>query len=43
MVSIMKAPNTYTREDVAEINCHGGITVTRKNSGAGAAERSKAG
>lgn len=30
MVSIMKAPNTYTREDVAEINCHGGITVTRK-------------
>ena len=27
---IMKAPNTYTREHVVEINCHGGITVTRK-------------
>ena len=26
----MRAPSTYTREDVAEINCHGGITVTRK-------------
>ena len=30
LVSVMKAPNTYTREDVAEINCHGGILVTRK-------------
>jgi tRNA modification GTPase len=30
MVTIMRAPSTYTREDVAEINCHGGITVTRK-------------
>ncbi len=25
LVSIMKAPNTYTCENVAEINCHGGI------------------
>lgn len=25
LVMIMKAPNTYTREDVVEINCHGGI------------------
>lgn len=25
LVSIMRAPNTYTCEDVAEINCHGGI------------------
>ena len=24
LVSIMTAPNTYTREDVIEINCHGG-------------------
>jgi len=24
LVSVMLAPNTYTREDVAEINCHGG-------------------
>lgn len=30
MVAIMKAPATYTREDVIEINCHGGIVVTRK-------------
>lgn len=30
MVSIMKAPSTYTREDVVEINCHGGIVVTTK-------------
>ncbi|BCK01913.1 tRNA uridine-5-carboxymethylaminomethyl(34) synthesis GTPase MnmE [Anaerocolumna chitinilytica] len=27
---IMKAPNTYTREDVVEINCHGGVIVTKK-------------
>lgn len=27
---VMKAPNTYTREDVVEIDCHGGILVTRK-------------
>jgi tRNA modification GTPase len=30
MVVIMKAPATYTREDTVEINCHGGIVVTRK-------------
>lgn len=30
MVSVMKKPNSYTREDVIEINCHGGIVVTRK-------------
>ena len=30
MVSIMKTPKTYTREDVVEINCHGGIAVTNK-------------
>lgn len=30
MVAIMKAPRTYTKEDVVEINCHGGIIVTRK-------------
>lgn len=30
MVAIMKAPSTYTREDVVEIDCHGGIVVTRK-------------
>ena len=30
LVAVMKAPSTYTREDVVEINCHGGILVTRK-------------
>ena len=25
LVMLMKAPNTYTKEDVVEINCHGGI------------------
>lgn len=30
MVVIMKAPSTYTREDCIEIDCHGGIVVTRK-------------
>lgn len=30
VVAIMKAPATYTREDIVEIDCHGGIVVTRK-------------
>ncbi len=30
LVTIMKAPKTYTREDVVEINCHGGIAATNK-------------
>lgn len=30
MVSIMRAPKSYTTEDVVEINCHGGIVVTKK-------------
>jgi len=30
LVSIMKSPKTFTREDVVEINCHGGITTTNK-------------
>lgn len=30
LVVVMKAPNSYTRENVVEINCHGGIMVTRK-------------
>lgn len=25
MVAVMRAPKTYTREDIVEINCHGGI------------------
>ena len=30
LVSVMKAPRTFTREDVVEINCHGGIATTNK-------------
>ena len=30
LLVVMKAPNTYTREDVVEINCHGGVFVTKK-------------
>lgn len=30
MVAIMKAPKSYTREDTVEIDCHGGIVVTRR-------------
>lgn len=30
MVTVMRAPKTYTREDVIEINTHGGILVTNK-------------
>lgn len=30
LVSVMRAPNTYTREDVVEINCHGGVIVLKK-------------
>lgn len=30
LLTYMKAPNTYTREDVVEINCHGGIMPLRK-------------
>jgi tRNA modification GTPase len=30
MVSVMHAPKTFTREDVVEINCHGGIVVANQ-------------
>ncbi|MCD6362771.1 MAG: tRNA uridine-5-carboxymethylaminomethyl(34) synthesis GTPase MnmE [Synergistetes bacterium] len=30
IVSLMKAPYSYTREDVVEINCHGGTLVARQ-------------
>lgn len=44
LVSVMRAPLSYTTEDIAEINCHGGSTVTKKvlktvlNAGARLAE-----
>lgn len=44
LVSIMRAPKTYTTENIVEINCHGGIITTKQvletmlNSGARLAE-----
>lgn len=44
MVSVMKAPGSYTTEDTVEINCHGGVFIMKKilelviNSGARIAE-----
>ncbi len=44
LVMYMKGPNSYTGEDTIEVNCHGGVLVTRKilevliKSGARAAE-----
>jgi tRNA modification GTPase len=29
LISIMKSPNSYTQEDVVEINCHGGVVAVR--------------
>lgn len=30
LVTVFKAPKTYTREDIVEISCHGGRFITRK-------------
>lgn len=30
LLSYMKAPNTYTKEDIVEINCHGGMISAKK-------------
>ena len=30
LITVMRAPRTYTTEDIVEINCHGGITSTNK-------------
>ena len=30
MVSVMKAPNSYTTEDTVEINCHGGVLMMNR-------------
>ena len=30
LLTVMRAPNTFTTEDIVEINCHGGIATTRK-------------
>ncbi|MGN0166334.1 MAG: tRNA uridine-5-carboxymethylaminomethyl(34) synthesis GTPase MnmE [Lachnospiraceae bacterium] len=44
MVLVFKAPSSYTKEDVVEIDCHGGVMVTKRvletvlNAGARIAE-----
>jgi tRNA modification GTPase len=44
MVSVMKSPRTFTREDVVEVNCHGGLVIVQRvleiilNAGARLAE-----
>lgn len=30
MVSVFRAPKSYTMEDLVEINCHGGVYITRR-------------
>lgn len=30
LVNVMLAPRTFTREDIVEINCHGGVATTNK-------------
>lgn len=30
LLTVMRAPRTYTREDIVEINCHGGIVPLRE-------------
>jgi tRNA modification GTPase len=30
LVTVMRAPHSYTKEDVVEINCHGGMITLRK-------------
>ncbi|MBO4767384.1 MAG: tRNA uridine-5-carboxymethylaminomethyl(34) synthesis GTPase MnmE [Lachnospiraceae bacterium] len=30
MLLVMRAPRTYTREDTVEIDCHGGVLVTKR-------------
>ena len=30
MISVMKAPRSYTMEDTVEINCHGGVLMMQK-------------
>lgn len=30
ILMVMKAPNTYTKEDTIEINCHGGVLLLQK-------------
>ena len=39
MVVFMRSPRSYTREDVFELHCHGGMLVVEKNPRSRAARR----
>ena len=30
LVSVFRAPKSYTMEDIVEINCHGGVYITKR-------------
>jgi len=30
MLTVMRKPKTYTKEDIVEINCHGGVLIVKK-------------
>jgi len=30
LVSVMRAPKTFTREDIVEVNCHGGVIAAKR-------------
>src|SRR5690625_2714549 len=30
MVAVMRAPKTFTREDIVEVNCHGGMVAVNR-------------
>ena len=32
LLSYMKGPKSFTAEDTVEINCHGGVVATKKNT-----------
>lgn len=41
LVTVMKAPGTFTGEDTVEINCHGGTFVVKKSVGTRVKKRGK--
>ncbi len=42
LLTLMRAPHTYTREDVVEINCHSGYGVLAAHPGPGPGRRGRA-
>ena len=43
LLSVMRAPRTFTREDVVEITCHGGLLAGQNGPGHGAVGRRSTG